>query len=108
MIIAMVMENMLKKLGHIPVGIAYNEEDAVHMALDKKPDLIMMDIKLRKGDGIKAMKEIREEKNIPVVFLTGNSDDDLVQRASGLAPVDFLSKPILNSDLIAVLNKAFD
>lgn len=100
MIIALLIERMVTNLGHEVINKVTSGKDAISVALEQEPDLILMDIRL-KGDitGIEAMSQIRESKNIPVIFISGNTDtvqqDEIIKKER----VEFLSKPITISDL---------
>lgn len=80
-------------------------------ALDKisfsKPDLVLMDIHLEGGmDGIDAASLIRQQYDLPVVFLTGLADEDLVERAKAVEPYGCIVKPIEELELHSVLQIA--
>lgn len=107
MIIAMLIERMVLNLGHEVVGKVPSGEEAVDEALEKDPDLILMDIRL-KGDlnGIETMNRIRESKEIPVIYISGNTDVLHQEKIKESEYVEFLSKPITKSDLSQSLNIA--
>ena len=72
----------LENLGYSVAGKASTGEDAVNLARESKPDLILMDIKLQGDiDGIDAADRIRTFLDIPVVYLTGYSEKDVLERA---------------------------
>lgn len=75
------------------VGEAYNGEEAVQMAFDLKPDVILMDIKMPKMDGIEATQQINENCPLPIVVLTAYEDPELVDQACQVGVSAFLSKP---------------
>lgn len=108
MIIAMVLERMIVKLNYAVLDKVINGEEAVSCALQHEPDLILMDIQLKDGtDGITAMEEIRESSDVPVIYITGNSDQYYMNRAKATNFVDYLVKPIQMSDLEESISKAF-
>ena len=77
------------------VGIAPNAEAANKMAGSLRPDVVLMDIKLEGDmDGIESARFIMEHYNIPVIFITGNTDEETRQRALKLNPSGYLAKPI--------------
>jgi CheY-like chemotaxis protein len=107
MIIALMIEQMVKNLGHSVVGKVMSGEDAVEAALNHKPDVILMDIRLDGDmDGIQAMSEIRKEVDIPVIFITGNSDDLYKRRIEESEYQGYLTKPITVYDLNQSFNFA--
>ena len=100
MIISLVIENMVKELGHEVVGKATSGSDAIELALENKPDLILMDIRLKgEMDGIEAVKEIKENITTSVIYLTGNSDRVNYDRAKATECVDLITKPFTINDL---------
>jgi len=85
----------LEELGmHVLPPVAKGEE-AIAVALDENPSLILMDIRLAGGlDGIETAEEIHLKKKIPVLFMTGYATDDIQQRAQKVFHVGFLEKPV--------------
>jgi CheY-like chemotaxis protein len=70
-LVAKHIENMVRGLGYDVTGVETSGEDAVRTALEKTPDLVLMDIMLRgEMDGIEASEQIWEQAAIPVVYLT--------------------------------------
>lgn len=108
MIISMVLERMIKKLGHSVVDKVIAGQDAIDKTFELEPDLILMDIQLKDDiDGITAMERIREESDVHVIYITGNSDQYNQARAKETNYVDYLVKPIQMSHLKSSMNKAF-
>lgn len=100
MIIALLIERMVNNMGHEVVDKITSGEDAIRVALDEEPDIILMDIRLKgEIDGIEAMMQIRENKNIPVVYISGNTDAIHQEKIEQTDYLEFLSKPITMSDL---------
>lgn len=96
---------MIERLGHTVVDKVATGQDAIKAARIYKPDLILMDIRLQgEMDGIQAMKKIRKEENIPVIFITGNSDEIYKERIEKTEHLDFLTKPVTYSDLNKSVN----
>lgn len=94
------IERMVQNLGHNVVAKVTTGEDAIEAAKEHEPDIILMDIRLRgEMDGIEAMSIIRRSAKIPVIFITGNSDDNYRKRVEEVDPLDFLTKPITQGDL---------
>jgi CheY-like chemotaxis protein len=105
MIIALLIERMVTNLGHEVVDKVSSGEDAVAAALENEPDIILMDIRLQgEIDGIEAMIQIRKNKNIPVIYISGNTDAAYKEKVEQTDYIEFLSKPITISDL----NRSFD
>ncbi len=95
MIIAMSYTSELRNASfEVPKAVDTGEE-AVEIFSVINPDLILMDIKLKgKIDGIEAANQILKVKNIPIIFMTGNSDIETKERALALNPAGYLIKPI--------------
>lgn len=95
MIISLVIERMMSKLGYEVSAKATSGEDAIQLAKKYRPDLILMDIRLNgEIDGIEAMRQIKSETDIPVIYITGNTDKQNRERAAETDYVAFLTKPI--------------
>jgi PAS domain S-box-containing protein len=90
----------LKNLGYVVKGKVSTGEEAVELAEKLRPDLILMDIKLQGDiDGIEAADQIRKRLDIPVVYLTGYSESDVLERAKKTEPYGYIGKPISVSEL---------
>lgn len=100
MIIAADISMQLTKLGYEVTGINTQGEDALKMLEGNRPDIILMDIVLSgKMNGIETAQVILEKFQIPVIFLTSNSDDATFQKAIKAKPYAFISKPFQKADL---------
>ena len=108
MILSMVLERMIRKLEYSVAGKEITGKKAIESANALQPDLILMDIQLKDDiDGIEAMHEIRHNSDVPVIYITGNSDQYNLDRARETNFIDYLVKPIQMSDLKTSINKAF-
>ena len=100
LIIALMIERMVQNLGHKVLAKVTSGEAAIEAAKEHRPDVILMDIRLQgEMDGIDAMSVIRRTSNIPVIFITGNSDENYRKRVQEADPLGFLTKPITQGDL---------
>lgn len=107
LIFALDLKQTLTSLGYRVVGVASNQRDAVRLALEQRPDLVLMDINLEAGgDGIAAAHEINCTIDVPVVFLTAYADNDILRRAAKVAPYGYLVKPVQQRELHAVVQMA--
>lgn len=95
----------LQEAGYEVVGEAADGEDAIKLATELEPDLVVMDIKMPKLDGISAAEKISELK-IPVVLLTAFSQADLVTRAAEAGAMAYVTKPFKPSDLLPAIQIA--
>lgn len=100
MIIAANIGLQLSNLGYEVTGLESRGEEAVHHALENKPDIILMDIQLKgKMSGIDAAKAIKKFIDIPVIYLTANVDDASFTKAKETHPFAFIAKPFKKLDL---------
>ena len=91
-IIALDVKRLVEACGHRVVGLAASEADAVRLAADTKPGLILADINLgRGGDGSTAVAQIQRAMSVPVIFVTAYPERLLT--AEGLEPAFVISKP---------------
>ena len=96
----------LAAAGYDVVGEAADGEEAVRMALELEPDLIVMDVKMPNMDGITAAEEILKEISCAVVMLTAFSQTELVERASEVGAMAYVVKPFGPADLIPAVEIA--
>ena len=91
----------IKLLGYEVAGIATNSTKAVAQIIELKPDLVLMDILLKKSDldGISTAAKIQEQINIPVVYITAHSDEETLERAKNTTPFGYILKPYTKKDL---------
>lgn len=103
-IIAKNIESKLLRAGYDVVDTVYTGNDAVKSALEKKPDIILLDIKL-KGEtgGIEAAEKIKQVKDIPVIYLTSYTDEDTFEKAKLTEPAAYLSKPFNLDELNRII-----
>ena len=95
----------LKESGFDVVGQAGDGAEAVRLALELKPQLVLMDIKMPGTDGLQAAEILKEHK-VPVVLLTAFSSPELVERASEAGVYSYVVKPFNPSNLIPALRIA--
>ncbi len=108
MLLSLVEERLVLKLGYSVAGKAVSGSEAIQKVKDLDPDLILMDISLRGDlDGVETMKQIRKFSSVPVIYLSGNSDKLSVERAKKTNFVDYLIKPVTESDLNTPIARAF-
>ncbi len=108
LILNLLYESYLEKLGYDAEGELVYGKTAIEVARRINPDLILMDISLEgEMDGIDAMKEIRKFSDVPVIYITGNSDPYHVQQAKETDYLDYLVKPIEFNDLKDSLERNF-
>src|SRR3954452_25052783 len=93
-IVAMDLAATLRRLQYTVAGMVGSGAAAIEAAAFHKPDLILMDIRLKGPmDGIEAAAVIQKQLGTPIVFLTAHGDADTVQRAKAASPYGYLVKP---------------
>ena len=97
---------LLTEEGYDVVGEAGDGEEAVKLARELEPDLVIMDVKMPKMDGISAAEIIAEERIAPVVMLTAFSQRDLVERAREAGAMAYVVKPFGASDVVPAIEIA--
>lgn len=108
LILNLLYESYLERLGFQTEGELVYGKTAIETTKKINPDLIVMDISLEGGiDGIDAMAQIREFSDVPVIYITGNSDPHHIGRAEKTDYLDYLTKPIEFDDLEKAVGKHF-
>ena len=102
--IALHTESLLQGMGHSVVGTAVSADDAVRMAEQHRPDVVLMDIRLVGArDGVYAAAEINARVGTPLLFVSAHTDPATRQRAAATQPLGFLEKPLTQQRLRAGL-----
>jgi AmiR/NasT family two-component response regulator len=97
---------MLRESGYDVVGEAGDGEEAVRLAEEHRPDLVVMDVKMPVLDGISAAERIVSARIAPVVLLTAFSQRELVERARDVGAMAYVVKPFTAADLLPALEIA--
>ncbi len=106
-VVAMDLKRRLEKQGLCVVGIADSCDDALKLLQETMPDVVLMDIIIQGSkDGIATALEMRALHDIPVVFLTANSDPNTIRRAKETLPYGYLIKPFEERELVATIEMA--
>ena len=104
---ALMIRAFLEHSEHTVVGSVTSGADAVRVAAETQPDLVLMDISLEGGlDGIAAATQIHEQLGIPIIYLTANAEDQTLQRAVATEPFGYLVKPFNEVGLHTTINIA--
>ncbi len=105
-LIRMDLAEMLREEGYEIVGEAGDGQEAVDLAEALRPDLVIMDVKMPRRDGIDAASEIATKRIAPIVILTAFSQRELVERARDAGAMAYLVKPFNITDLIPAIEVA--
>lgn len=106
-IVAADLADKLERAGYAIAGTVSRGEQAVRMAQEKRPDLILMDIRLAGPlDGIEVAQRLKSSTDVPVVFLTAHSDDETIRRAGLTDPFGYILKPFEERDLTTQIDIA--
>lgn len=100
------LREMLQEEGYDVIGEAADGEQAVALAIDLNPDLVICDVKMPKMDGIAAAAQIADKRIAPVVILTAFSQRDLIERARDAGAMAYLVKPFQKRDLLPAIEMA--
>jgi len=106
-IVARDIGQQLVTLGYESVGVARTAHQALDMTAAMRPDIVLMDIQLAGPvDGIVAAAAIREQFNVPVVFITAYSSDEILDRAKLTEPFGYILKPFSERELSTTMGMA--
>ena len=107
-IIALDIRSMLEDLGYMVSAIASSGEESIRKASKTKPDLVLMDMKLKGSlDGVSAGEEIYKQLQIPIVYLTAYSDQSTIKRINkgkNGKPSTVINKPFDEGELQTVID----
>lgn len=106
--LVMELEEFIPTIGYEVTGTADCAKDAIFMAKKCRPDLVLMDIKLRgKRDGIEAANIIKSKMGVDIIFISGFAEEELLDRAKVIEPLAYLYKPFSENQIFATLKMAF-
>jgi two-component system, response regulator PdtaR len=100
------LKEMLEEEGYSVVGEAADGQAAVDLAVNLRPDLVILDVKMPVLDGISAAEQVAAERIAPVVILTAFSQRELVERARDAGAMAYLVKPFTKADLVPAIEIA--
>jgi AmiR/NasT family two-component response regulator len=100
------LERLLDEAGFDVCGSARDGQEAVELALELRPDIVVLDVKMPRLDGVEAARTILAERFVPIVMLTAYGYGELISRAVDVGVVGFVVKPFKESTLIEALHQA--
>ncbi|WP_199339082.1 MULTISPECIES: diguanylate cyclase domain-containing protein [Nostoc] len=108
-ILAINLQEILESLGYAVVDIADSAEEAIEKAAKLRPNLVLMDICLQSEmDGVEAAEQIWNHLQIPVIYVTGYSDNSTLERAMLTLPFGYILKPIKEQELYVAIQTALN
>jgi response regulator NasT len=105
-IIRLDLRAVLESSGLDVCGEARDGVEAVELARELRPDLMIMDVKMPRLDGVEAARRILEERPIPIVMLTAFGVDEIVTRAAEAGVFGYLVKPFREHELLPAIRMA--
>jgi len=103
-IVAKDIQNILLKNNFEVLGVANNAETTLNYISQEVPDVILMDIMIKGNiNGIELSHKIKEEYDIPIIFLTAYSDTPTLEKAKVVEPYAYISKPFKNADILSAI-----
>ncbi len=106
-VVGMELQEALERQGYFVPPLVASGADVIPMVLKYKPDLILMDIRLRSFiDGIDAAQRVKIVLDTPIVFLTAFGTDETINRAMKLQPAAYLTKPVREEELFRCIDES--
>lgn len=105
-LICMDLREMLEEAGHEVVGIGSDGVEALDLVKEKKPDLVILDVKMPRLDGIQAARLIAHDNLAPVVLLTAFGDEDMIEKAKKSMVFGYVMKPVEEKTLFPAIQIA--
>ncbi|HEY8645358.1 MAG TPA: response regulator [Gaiellaceae bacterium] len=102
------LERLLDEAGFDVCGSARDGLEAVELALELRPDIVVLDVKMPRLDGVEAARRILAERFVPIVMLTAYGYGELISRAADAGVVGFVVKPFKESALVEALHEALE
>ncbi len=107
--VAELIELLLADRGYDICGIVSCGDKAIDATIKTSPDLVLMNIKLKgKIDGITAFEKIRKVVDVPVIFVSGYADREMVDRAMQCNPSGYIVKPFKGEELLRKVESVLD
>jgi CheY-like chemotaxis protein len=105
---ALALSNELKQRDYTVCKLIVSGQKAIEKVAEEKPDVIFMDIRLQGPvNGIEAAQQINSRFGVPIVFMTGDTTETLVDQLKEMDHIGFLSKPVQINEVIKLLQNYF-
>jgi response regulator NasT len=105
-IIRLDLRGQLERAGMRVVAEAADGEEALRLSREHDPDLVLMDVKMPRLDGIQAARRLLAERPVPIVMVTAYSERELVEQAAEAGVFGYLVKPFREEDLLPAIEAA--
>lgn len=105
-LICMDLREMLEEAGQTVVGVGSDGVEALDLVKEKKPDLVILDVKMPRLDGIQTAKMIAHDNAAPVVLLTAFGDEDIIEKAKKSMVFGYVMKPVDERNLFPAIQIA--
>lgn len=105
-LILSLLGTMLQSMGHNVVARAQNGREAIRLASEHKPDLIILDVGMPDMDGLAAAEQILAEYSVPIIIGTGITQNEILERAGKLEIQSYLIKPFRKEQLVTAIRLA--
>lgn len=100
-----VIAKLLAQGGYTEISEAGNGEEAMKVFLEKKPDLVLLDITMPGKSGLEVLEEILEaDRNAKVIMCSALGQDQMIQKAILAGAADFIVKPFKNDEFLKIVN----
>ena len=106
-LIAEELQERMERFGFSVIAAVDNAEESIAIAANERPDLILMDIRLKgEKDGVHAAEQIRQRVDVPIIYLTAYSDRATLDRAKHTNPYGYVLKPFHERELQVTIELA--
>jgi two-component system, response regulator PdtaR len=105
-IIRLDLHALLEDAGFEVCAEARDGAEAVELTASTNPDVVVLDVKMPKLDGVDAARRILEARSVPIVLITAYGDDEIVDRATEIGVFAFLTKPFRAQDVVPAIKTA--
>lgn len=107
-IVAMDLQQTLCGMGYDAFAIASSADEAIKLASERRPSLVLMDIRIKgERDGIETAEILKDRFNVPLVYLTAHADEGMIERAKKTEPYGYLLKPVKPDELRSTIEIVF-
>jgi AmiR/NasT family two-component response regulator len=105
-IIRLDLRGQLEQAGYVVCAEARDGHEAVELARETAPDIVLLDVKMPALDGIEAARQILAERAVPILLLTAYTEEKLVRRAASAGVFAYLVKPFAAAELVPAIETA--